>query len=87
MDKFAFIPTLEQINKSNIHQFMKRHNIQTLAELSTKAKNDLQWFWKEVEQDVGVIWDKSYDSILDTSEGIEWPKWFQNGKINIVKEE
>lgn len=50
LQDFAFIPSKEQIKKSSIHTFMKKHNIKTLSELSDKAKNDLDWYWKAVEQ-------------------------------------
>jgi len=48
LSDFAFVPTTEQIKKSNIHALMNKHNIKTLSELSAKAKKDLDWFWKAV---------------------------------------
>lgn len=64
---------------------MKTHNISSLDELSTKAKDDVEWFWKSVDKDIGIVWDSPYDKILDTSKGIAWSKWFINGKTNIYK--
>lgn len=64
---------------------MKKHNISSLNELSLKAKDDLKWFWKSVDEDLGIVWDSPYDEILDTSKGIAWSKWFVNGKTNIYK--
>ena len=64
---------------------MKKHNISSLDELSKKAKDDLEWFWKSVNKDIGIVWDSPYEKILDTSKGIAWSKWFVDGKTNIYK--
>ena len=64
---------------------MQKHNISSLDELSQKAKNDLEWFWKSVDKDIGIVWDKPYTKTLDISKGIAWSKWFVNGKTNIYK--
>ncbi|MFQ5475481.1 MAG: AMP-binding protein [Nitrosopumilus sp.] len=85
MTDFEFIPTSKQIQESNIFQFMQKHNISSLDELSQKAKDDLEWFWESVDKDIGIIWDSPYTKTLDTSKGIAWSKWFVNGKTNIYK--
>ena len=79
-----FTPTEDQINKSNIHALMKKHNIKTLSELSDKAKKDLDWFWKAVDEDIGIVWSQKYSAVSDFTAGIAWPKWFVNGKTNII---
>ena len=85
MSDFEFIPTEKQIQESNIFKFMKKHNISSLDDLSQKAKNDLEWFWKSVDDDLGLVWDEPYSKILDDSKGIAWTKWFVDGKTNIYK--
>ena len=64
---------------------MKKHRISTLSELSKKAKDELEWFWQEVDKDIGIVWDSPYSQTLDSSNGIAHSKWFVNGKINIYK--
>ena len=85
MSNFEFIPNIDQFNNSNIFQFMKKHNISSLDELSIKSKNNLEWFWESVDKDIGIIWDEPYTKTLDMSNGIAWSKWFVNGKTNIYK--
>jgi len=63
---------------------MKKYNISTLKELSEKAKNDLNWYWDAVNEDLGIIWHQKYTKISDFSEGKPWPKWFLEGKTNII---
>jgi len=33
---------------------MQKHDISSLNELSQKAKNDLEWFWQSVDEDIGL---------------------------------
>ena len=85
MSDFEFIPSEKQIKESNIFQFMQKHNISSLEELSERSKKNPEWFWQLVDKDVGIVWDKPYTKTLDTSNGIEWSKWFVDGKTNIYK--
>ena len=64
---------------------MQKHGLTSLSELSKKAKDELEWFWQEVDKDIGIIWDSSYSQILDSSNGIAHSKWFVGGKTNIYK--
>ncbi len=85
MSDFEFFPTQKQIQESNIYRFMQKHDISSINELSQKAKENLEWFWKSVDEDIGIVWDHPYSIVLDTSRGIEWSKWFADGKTNIYK--
>ncbi|HET9008664.1 MAG TPA: AMP-binding protein, partial [Nitrosarchaeum sp.] len=85
MSDFAFIPTEKQIQTSNIYKFMKKYSISSLQELSQKANQNPEWFWQEVSDEIGIIWDAPYAKILDTTKGIQWSRWFVNGKTNIYK--
>ncbi len=84
MSDFIFKPTKEQIEKSNIARFMKKHNISSFAGLTKKSKADSNWFWNAVNDDIGIVWDKKYTIVSDFSNGKPWPKWFTDGKINII---
>ena len=85
MNKFAFIPEQSQYESSNIFQLMKKLGIKSLEELLTKSIQDNEWFWHQVDKDIGIVWEKPYEKILDTSQGIAWSKWFIGGKTNIYK--
>jgi len=85
LSDFVFVPTENQIQNSNIFKFMQKHNISSLDELSKKSKEDLEWFWESVDDDIGVVWDVPYTKTLDVSKGIAWSKWFVGGKTNIYK--
>ena len=85
MPHFEFVPTKDQIENSNIHKFMTSYGIFSLEQLSQKAKDDPEWFWKGVENYAGVVWDQQYQKVLDLSRGMPFPSWFVGGKTNIYK--
>ncbi len=83
MSDFEFTPTEKQLKESNIFKFMQKLNISSLDELSKKAKDDPEWFWRAVEKDVGIVWDLPYTTAKDDSKGIAKSRWFVNGFTNI----
>ena len=85
LSDFEFIPSEKQTKDSNIYRFMQKHDIESLDELSIKAKKDLSWFWEAVCKDVGIVWDKPYKTVYDYEKEIQWTKWFVGGKTNIYK--
>ena len=85
MSDFEFIPSEKQTKDSNIYRFMEKHEIDSLEELSIKAKQDPSWFWRAVSEDVGIVWDKPYQKVFDSGKGIPWTRWFIGGKTNIYK--
>lgn len=85
MSDFEFFPSEDQKQNSNIFRFMAKHQISSIDDLSKRANEDLEWFWQEVEKEIGIIWDKRYEKVLDISKGIQWPNWFVGGKTNIYK--
>lgn len=85
LTNFVFIPTEEQTTNSNIFQLMKKCNSTSLDELSKKASKNIEWFWQQVDNDIGIVWDKPYQKVLDTSKGIPWSEWFIGGMTNIYK--
>jgi len=85
MPDFEFVPTKDQIENSNICKFMKLHGISSLRQLSQKANNDPEWFWKEVENQACIVWDRPYQKVLDLTKGMPFPSWFVGGQTNIYK--
>ena len=81
---FAFVPSRQQTENSNIFRFMCKHSIKSLDELQKKSVSELDWYWNAVNDDLGIVWDKKYTIVSDFSSGIQWPKWFVDGKLNIA---
>ena len=77
-------PTSQYVDNSNMKRFMQKHGIKTLDELTKRSIDDIEWFWDAAAKDLGIEWFKPYERILDTSKGIEWARWFIEGKLNIA---
>ena len=81
--EFVYIPSEEQIRYSNLFRLAIKNNIGTVEELYNEADRDQEWFWNSVVEDCNIEFFEPYKTVLDTSEGVQWPKWFKEGKINI----
>jgi acetyl-CoA synthetase len=84
VSNFVFVPTKEQVENSNIFKFMQKYNIKSLDDLHKKSITDPNWYWNAVNDDIGIVWNKKYTIISDLSKGKPWPKWFVDGKTNII---
>ena len=84
MSEVVWKPSEEYIEKANITRFMRKHNIKDYDELIKKSTGDIAWFWDEVIKDLNIEFFKPYTKVYDDSKGIQWTKWFIDGKLNIV---
>ncbi|MGH2689615.1 MAG: AMP-binding protein, partial [Actinomycetota bacterium] len=77
-------PSRGYVEGSNIKRFMDRHGIGSYEEVVARSTADVAWFWDAVAEDLGVAWARPYDTVLDTSRGIEYPAWFLGGRLNLT---
>ncbi|MBS3802173.1 MAG: acetate--CoA ligase [Candidatus Thermoplasmatota archaeon] len=79
-EKRIFKPSKDFVEKTNVKQWMKEHNIDSLEELYKKT-DDYKWFWKEMADEILEFYEP-YDNVLDWDS--PFAKWFTGGKYNIV---
>jgi len=84
MSEVVWKPNSEYIENANITRFMRKHNIKDYDDLVKKSTDDIAWFWDEVIKDLNIEFFQPYNKVYDDSKGIQWTKWFVDGKINIV---
>lgn len=84
MSEVVWRPYGDYLEKSNITRFMRKHGISGYEELVRKSTDELEWFWDAIMEDLDIRWYRPYARVLDTSGGIEWSRWYQGGKTNIV---
>jgi len=84
MSDFVWEPTPEYIERANVTRLMRRHGIEDYHELVQRSQDDIEWFWDAAIEDVGIDFFEPYTSILDASEGPEWPKWFVGATVNLT---
>lgn len=82
--KEIWFPGKELVENSNVKGFMKKHGMTDYKDLVKHSTEDIEWFWNAANQELKVEWFKNHEKVLDTSDGIQWAKWFINGKLNIA---
>ncbi|MGA8483408.1 MAG: AMP-binding protein, partial [Nitrososphaeraceae archaeon] len=74
----------EKFASSNISTFMKKHGFKKYQDLIKKSVENIGWYWDSVNEDLSLKWFEKYNAVFDSGEGIEWTKWFIDGKCNII---
>jgi acetyl-CoA synthetase len=82
---FIWKPSPEILKNSNLSKFIRYTGCQDFQELLSKSTEDLEWFWNAVACYLKIKWDHPYSQVMDTASGIEWTKWFLDGRINIAE--
>jgi acetyl-CoA synthetase len=78
-------PSPETLARANVTRFMARHSIRDYDELIRRCAADTDWFWDAALRDLGVVWDRPYRQVQDSSRGFAWTRWFLDGRLNIVR--
>ncbi len=71
----AWTPTPEVIERSQLTRFMKQVGVSTWDELYEFSIRDVETFTEEVLKFLDIKFDPPYEKLLDTSNGVEFPKW------------
>jgi len=77
-------PTSDYIERANLTRFMRHHGIQGFDELMRRSTDDVAWFTDAVLKFLDIQFYKPYSQAVDLSDGIQFPKWCVDGKMNIV---
>ncbi|MBL8098757.1 MAG: AMP-binding protein [Anaerolineales bacterium] len=77
-------PSPQQIEHANLTKFMHLHNIKDFDELMQKSTSDVAWFTDSVLKFLDIQFYEPYSRVVDLSEGIQFPKWCIDAKMNIV---
>ena len=82
---FIWFPPDGLVQKSNLKKFMEAHGISRFEELHRRSIENVEWFWDAISKFLQIHWLSPYRQVLDLSRGIQWPKWFVGGKINVAE--
>ncbi len=77
-------PTSEHIEHANLTAFMRTQGIKDFEELMRKSTSDVAWFTDAIFKYLDIQFYEPYSKAVDLSDGIQFPKWCVNGKMNIV---
>jgi acetyl-CoA synthetase len=77
-------PTPDYLENANLTRFMYQQGIKDFDELMQRSIQDVAWFTEAVLQFLDIQFYKPYSKVVDLSNGIQWPQWCLDGKLNIV---
>ena len=77
-------PTPQHIEHANLTAFMRAHGIKNFDELMHRSTTEVSWFTDAVFKYLDIQFYEPCTSVVDLSEGIQFPKWCVGGKMNIV---
>src|SRR5258708_37914514 len=78
--KWIWEPSPEWIRQTNVYRFMQRLGIPDRAQFIRFSQERLEEFWDEMAKEAGIHWLQPYERVLDTSDGVEWARWFIGGE-------
>src|SRR5262249_40414951 len=80
----AWEPTPDFIERAQLTKFMRQVGVSTWDELYQYSIRDVEKFTEEVLKFLDIRFDPPYEKLLDTSDGIEFPKWLSGAGLNIT---
>jgi acetyl-CoA synthetase len=81
----AWFPSSGQMQSTNIAAVMNQLKVGSYSELFSWSVQNRAAFWEQMIERLGIRFRQSYTQLVDLSQGIEYPQWLVNAKLNIVE--
>ena len=78
----VWAPSLD--GTTNVERFMAAHSIDAFDELVRRSIDEPEWFWPAVIDFLELPFASRWDTVLDTSDGIAWSRWFTGSSVNLA---
>lgn len=82
--RWTWRPPPDVVDQANSTRFARLHGIGSYEELVRRSCDDPEWFWDAVARYLPVVFATPYRSVLDTSGGPAYPRWFVGGRLNLA---
>ncbi len=79
-----WVPPPGSIDELNVTRFMRAHGITDYARFIGRSIEDPSWFYPAAFEDLDLVWPEPYETLLDTSDGVAWARWFVGGRTNLA---
>jgi acetyl-CoA synthetase len=80
----AWTPDAAGVHASRLQHFIDRHDLGSYDTLYRRSIEDPAWYWGAVVADLEFEWLQPYRRVLDVSRGIQWARWFVDGRTNLT---
>jgi len=68
----VWTPTDRYLARSRLRRLAAAHGHDDFASLHRWSVEDLDGFWRAVDQDLGLVWRTPYERVFDSSRGMPW---------------
>jgi acetyl-CoA synthetase len=84
VSRAVWSPDGEYVKQTRLFQWMNKLGYTDYDAFYRQSIDDISWFWEEVIKELDIRWEEPYRNVLDRSKGIQWPIWFEHGKLNVT---
>jgi len=77
-------PTETWVQESRLGKFLSKQGLASVNALRERAASDPEWFWDAVVKELEWPFPVSYQTVLDTQDGIPFAQWFVGGRTNVA---
>jgi acetyl-CoA synthetase len=84
VSEFVWIPSPERIEEANVTRLKRRVGCSDYHELHRVSVEEPERFWPALIADLGLEFSREWERVLDTSDGVEWARWFVGGRLNVA---
>jgi len=81
---YIWKPPKEVVDESNVKVYMDKKNYKSYKDFVKYSCENIRKFWSEMIEDLNIDLFEDYKEVLDISKGVEWAKWFIDGKVNVT---
>jgi acetyl-CoA synthetase len=81
----AWIPSVSDITRSNIAALCKKAGVAEIRALHRWSVDHREIFWKTIIDALSIKFKKRPESIVDTTDGPESPRWLPGARLNIAE--
>jgi acetyl-CoA synthetase len=81
---FVWKPTPEIVEAANLTRLSRSLGCSDYHELHRVSIEEPERFWPALVDDLGLTFTRRWTRVLDTSDGIEWARWFVDGRVNVA---
>jgi acetyl-CoA synthetase len=81
---FVWNPTPAIVEGANLTRLSRLLGCSDYHELHRVSIEEPERFWPALVDDLGLVFTHPWTRVLDTSDGIEWARWFVGGRVNVA---
>ena len=84
MAEIVWTPDADRLERANLTRLMRRFGVERYADLHRISVEEPDRFWPELVDDLGLVFSRRWDEVVDASDGIEWARWFVGARLNVA---